>query len=155
MYRSHILRVSVLQCNIPALLQFLVRYVVKHRHFNNLVVTDISRRATDRSRDSDWLLSLLILWSSRRDMAAYSWWMAPCFLTMLQQLQWLCRCYASVVEYDVHVTVHRDKFLQQNPTRCTNFSNFVFGIRLYMFRAVPLSIIRSFSLCAITNLYDI
>ena len=32
------------------------------------------------------------------------------------------------------------------PTRCTNFSKFVFGIKLYMFRTVPVSIIRSFSL---------
>ena len=30
-------------------------------------------------------------------------------------------------------------------TRCANFSNFIFGIKLYMFRTVPLSIIRSFS----------
>jgi hypothetical protein len=30
------------------------------------------------------------------------------------------------------------------PTRCTNFSNF--GMKRYMFRTVPLSIIRSFSL---------
>ena len=32
------------------------------------------------------------------------------------------------------------------PTRCTNFSNFIFGLKLYMFRTVPLSIIRGFSL---------
>ena len=32
------------------------------------------------------------------------------------------------------------------PTRCTNFSNLFFGIKLYMFRTVPLSIIGSFSL---------
>jgi len=25
--------------------------------------------------------------------------------------------------FDVHVTVHRDKFLKIKPTRCTNFSN--------------------------------
>ena len=25
--------------------------------------------------------------------------------------------------FDVHVTVHRDKFLKMKPTRCTNFSN--------------------------------
>ena len=31
------------------------------------------------------------------------------------------------------------------PTRCTNFSNLFFGIEFYMFRTVPLSIIRSFS----------
>ena len=27
--------------------------------------------------------------------------------------------------FDVHVTVHRDKFLILKPTRCTNFSNFI------------------------------
>ena len=32
------------------------------------------------------------------------------------------------------------------PTICTNFSNLFFGIKLYMFWTVPLSIIRSFSL---------
>ena len=34
-------------------------------------------------------------------------------------------------------------FLVVKPTRCTNF---IFGIKLYMFRTVPLSIIRSFPL---------
>jgi hypothetical protein len=52
-----------------------------------------------------------------------------------------------LVEVDVHVTVHRDKFLIVEPTRCTNLSKFYFGIKLHMFRTVPLSIIRSFSLC--------
>ena len=33
------------------------------------------------------------------------------------------------------------------PTRCTNFSNLFFGIKLYMFRTVPLSVIRSFFHC--------
>ena len=37
-------------------------------------------------------------------------------------------------------------FLIIKPTRCTSFSNLVFGMKLYMFRTVPLSIIRSFSL---------
>ena len=32
------------------------------------------------------------------------------------------------------------------PTRCTNFSNFIFGIKFYRFRTVPLSIIRNFPL---------
>jgi len=31
------------------------------------------------------------------------------------------------------------------PTRCTNLSKFIFGIKLYMFRTVPLSTVRSFS----------
>jgi len=43
-----------------------------------------------------------------------------------------------------HVTVHRDKFLIIKTTTCTTFSN-LFWIKLYMFRTVPLSIIRSFS----------
>jgi len=47
--------------------------------------------------------------------------------------------------FDVHVTVHRDKFLTIKPTRCTDFSNY-YGLKIYMFRTVPLSIIRSFSL---------
>ena len=37
-------------------------------------------------------------------------------------------------------------FLLREPTRCTNFSKFYFGMKLYMFRTVPLSITRSFSL---------
>jgi len=32
------------------------------------------------------------------------------------------------------------------PTRCTNFFRFIFGIIVYMFRTLPLSIIRNFSL---------
>jgi len=55
-----------------------------------------------------------------------------------------CECvYGNV--FVVLVTVHRDKFLIIKPTRCTNLSKFMFGIKLYMFRTVPLSIIRSFS----------
>ena len=47
---------------------------------------------------------------------------------------------------EVSVSVHRDKFLTIKPTRCTNFSKFIFGMKLYIFRTVRLSIIRSFSL---------
>jgi hypothetical protein len=49
--------------------------------------------------------------------------------------------------FDVHVTLHRDKFLIIKPTRRTKFSKFILGTKLYMFPRVPLSIIRSFSLC--------
>jgi hypothetical protein len=35
-------------------------------------------------------------------------------------------------------------FFTIKPTSCTNFSNFILEIKLYMFRTVPLSIIRSF-----------
>ena len=50
------------------------------------------------------------------------------------------------IKFDAHVTVHRDKFLIIKATRCTNFSNLFFGLKLYVFRTVPLSIIRNFSL---------
>jgi len=33
------------------------------------------------------------------------------------------RIWIMTVIFDVHVTVHRDKFLITKPTRCTNFSN--------------------------------
>ena len=49
-------------------------------------------------------------------------------------------------QFDVHVTVHRNKLFIIKSTRCTNFSNFILGTKLYMFWTVPLSIIRSFSL---------
>ena len=47
--------------------------------------------------------------------------------------------------FDVHVTVHRDKFLLINQPDAL-ISQIYFGRKLYMFRTVPLSIIRSFSL---------
>jgi hypothetical protein len=40
----------------------------------------------------------------------------------------------------------RDNILIVKPTRCTDFLKFYFEMKLYMFRTVPLSIIRSFSL---------
>jgi hypothetical protein len=58
-----------------------------------------------------------------------------------------------------HVTVHRDmwpyivtydrtswQILIIKPTRCTNFSYFILELKLYMFRTVPLPIIRRYSL---------
>ena len=51
-----------------------------------------------------------------------------------------------VMGFDVHVTVHPDKFLIIKPSRCTNFSKCYFGMKLCMFRTALLSIIRSFSL---------
>ena len=47
-------------------------------------------------------------------------------------------------EFGVRVTVHHDKFLIIEPTRCTYYSNLFFGTKPYMFQTVPLSIIRSF-----------
>jgi hypothetical protein len=46
---------------------------------------------------------------------------------------------------DVHVTVHRDKFLIINQLDAP-ISQIYFGMKLYMLQTVPLSIIRSFSL---------
>ena len=43
----------------------------------------------------------------------------------------------------VLVTVHRNKFLFNKTNRSNNFSKFIFVKELYMFRAVPLPIIRS------------
>jgi hypothetical protein len=40
------------------------------------------------------------------------------------------------------------RFLTTKPTRCINFLKFIFEMKLYMFRTVPLSIIRSYSLYA-------
>ena len=40
------------------------------------------------------------------------------------------------------LSVHHNKFLYHKTTRCTNFTIY-FGMKLYMFRTVPLSIIRS------------
>jgi hypothetical protein len=50
------------------------------------------------------------------------------------------------IKFDAHVTMHSDTFLIIKPTKCTNFSKFIFGMKLYMFRTVRLSIIRSFPL---------
>jgi hypothetical protein len=44
----------------------------------------------------------------------------------------------------VHVTVNRDKFIKKQLDAL--ISQIYFGMKLYMFRTVPLSIIRSFSL---------
>jgi hypothetical protein len=48
-------------------------------------------------------------------------------------------------EFEVHVTVHRDKFLIINKLDAL-ISQIYYGIKLYTFRTVPLSIIRSLSL---------
>ena len=42
--------------------------------------------------------------------------------------------------------MHRDILIIKS-TKCTNFSNLFFGIKLYMFRTVPLSHHQEFSLC--------
>ena len=47
-------------------------------------------------------------------------------------------------KFDVHRAVHRNIISTLKPTRCTNVSNlFYFGLTLYMFRTVFLSIIMS------------
>jgi len=39
--------------------------------------------------------------------------------------------------FDVHVAMHYDKFLYNKPTRCTDFSNFIFGMELSEMCRVP------------------
>jgi hypothetical protein len=46
----------------------------------------------------------------------------------------------------VHVTVHRNKFLFNKIKQTHLFPKFIFVEKLYMFRAVPVPIIRSFPL---------
>jgi hypothetical protein len=48
-------------------------------------------------------------------------------------------------EFDVHVTVQRDKCLILNQLDAL-ISQIYFGMKLFMFRTVPLSIVRSFPL---------
>ena len=50
---------------------------------------------------------------------------------------------------------YQDSVLIIKPTRCTNFSKFIFGIELYMFGTVFLSIIRSLVLYAQQQIYVI
>jgi hypothetical protein len=50
------------------------------------------------------------------------------------------------LHFYVHVTVHRNEFLFNKTNRSTNFPKFIFVKKLYTFRAVSLSIIRSFQL---------
>ena len=48
-----------------------------------------------------------------------------------------------MVEFYVHMTVHHNKFLYNKTNRRTNFQIYS-DMKFYMFRAVPLLIIRSF-----------
>jgi hypothetical protein len=51
--------------------------------------------------------------------------------------------------FEVKVTVHRDKFLTiKSIYKYTIISQIIFGLKLYMFLTVPLSIVRSFALYA-------
>ena len=57
------------------------------------------------------------------------------FWVIPRRLHFMCRRFG---------TIYVAFILKQS--RCTTFSNLFFGIKLYMFRTVPLSIIRSYSL---------
>jgi len=46
----------------------------------------------------------------------------------------------------VQVTVHRDKLRVKQPTRCIKYPELYFVIKLHMFRASSVSIIRSYLL---------
>ena len=39
--------------------------------------------------------------------------------------------------FDIHVTVHRKKFLYNKPTRCTNFSNLFWKVTLHVSNSSP------------------
>jgi len=57
-------------------------------------------------------------------------------------------------EFYVHVTVHRNKFLDNKTNRCTNFTNlFWLKVNIYTFRAVPLPIIRISSTLRLALVY--
>jgi hypothetical protein len=61
-----------------------------------------------------------------------------------------------VALFYVHVTVHRNKFLYNKTNKCTNFPNiFRLKMNLYMFRAVPVPIIRSPLTVLLTLVYVI
>ena len=63
--------------------------------------------------------------------------------SILSLNQWLER-QISNYEFNVHRAMHRNIISTVKPTRCTSVSNlFYFGMTLYMFRTVFLSIIRS------------
>ena len=68
------------------------------------------------------------------DYAFYDSWLFPCTeeLSVVERLLSNIHCPSIIIE----------------PTRCTNLSQFYFGMKFYVFRTVPLSIIRSFSLYA-------
>jgi hypothetical protein len=79
-----------------------------------------------------------------------SWQVTTSWLVTVHRNMW--QCIVTCDRASWHVTVHRDmwpcivaNFLIIKPTRCTN-SQIYFGMKLYMFRTVPLSIIRSYSL---------
>jgi len=75
------------------------------------------------------------------------------FRSVLRPPSKWCFYYKNTIEFNVHVTVHHSKFLIIKPTRCTIFSNLFLEFKFYMFRTVPLSIIRSFLLCT-AMIYD-
>ena len=61
-----------------------------------------------------------------------------------------------ILQLYVTSTNNIDTILIIKQTICTNFSNWIFLLKLYMFRTVPLSIIRSFSLyTAVVNVIQV
>jgi hypothetical protein len=78
-----------------------------------------------------------------RDITQVSW-------TSANWLWMYWSCCVQDVAYKIGKYVlnieHLLNFLIIKPTRCTNFSTFILEMKLYMFRTVPLSIIRSYSL---------
>ena len=68
---------------------------------------------------------------------------ASCHVTV-HRVMWPCIVTSDRASW--HVTVHRNKFLFNKTNKKHEFSKFYFVKKLYMFRAFPLPIIRSFLL---------
>ena len=69
-------------------------------------------------------------------------------LRALQKTKSLVNAGSQNMTYSLYgqVTVHRDKLLTKQPTRCIIYSKVYFVIKLYMFRASSVPIIRSYLL---------
>ena len=83
--------------------------------------------------------------------AAIAWWvsfvcLAWIYLPRVSMLYFLVGANASV-DFDVHVTVHRDKFLVTNQLDAL-ISQIYFWMKLYMFQTVAPSTIRSICFCS-------
>jgi hypothetical protein len=107
---------------------------------------------TELYQEIQWLIRLSLRWCIITLTKAFIWRETQCFVSF-----YLCKItYRTVCSY-VYRPIPRlvmclcwhsgDRaswyILIIKPTRCTNFSNLIFGIGLYMFRTGFLSIIRS------------
>ena len=65
-----------------------------------------------------WMLFIIPNYSLQNP----AWYLPP--ITVLNEM--------TVVQFDVHVTIHHDKFLIIKPSGCTNFSKLIFGMKLHI-----------------------